>query len=115
MALVKTWEPSAQLTPGEADPVRCLQTNRQACGKLRLGIDSLSAIQAPLSLVSHSTLQLLHGIVVASIEVFFHMSCHALRLALCDLGDPISPKGRGAPSDSARADIRVTTLPIYAA
>ena len=27
----------------------------------------------------------------------------------------ISPKGRGAPSDSARADIRVITLPIYAA
>ena len=33
---------------------------------------------------------MLHGVVVASIEVFclFHVSRHALRLALCDLGDP---------------------------
>ena len=43
----------------------------------------------PLSLFSVSPLQLLHGVVVASIEVIFsHVSCHGFRLALCDLGDP---------------------------
>ena len=35
-----------------------------------------------LSLVSHTSVA--HGVVVASIEVFFHV--HTFRLALCDLG-----------------------------
>jgi len=34
--------------------------------------------------VSHTSVA--HGVVVASIEVFFHV--HSFRLALCDLGDP---------------------------